>query len=1857
MSLALYSPDTRVWLRDKESVWISGVVRSLSEAEKLLAVQNDRGTTVELKLEEDHSNLPPLRNPDVLVGAADLTDLSYLHEPAVLHNLHHRFVENNMIYTYCGIVLVAINPYKSVPLYSNDIIQAYSGKTMGELDPHIFAVAEDAFSCMTRHNRNQSIIVSGESGAGKTVSAKFAMRYFATVGGAEAETQIEKKVLASNPVMESIGNAKTTRNDNSSRFGKYIEIIFNQQHHIVGAEMRTYLLEKSRVVFQASTERNYHIFYQLCAAADLPELEALELSDAEEFTYTSQGGDATIENVDDADDFIKTKEALSLLGVSDDLQHQMFSVLAALLHMGNMEIKQRSRRTEDARIPDEDTHLPVAARLLGVDAKMFAKWLTHRKIQTGREIFTKPQTEEQAKRARDALAKHIYAHVFDWIVARINESLAHNVKTGMKKCIGVLDIYGFETFKVNSFEQFCINWANEKLQQQFNQHVFKLEQDEYVKEEIQWSFIDFYDNQPCIDLLEDKMGVITLLDEETKLPKGNDANWALKMYERLTERHHFVKPRISNTSFIVKHYADDVEYQCDGFMEKNKDTIFEEHLVMLRGSSLELVSEMFNSKAAKKVDIKKMTVGTQFKHSLDALMETLNTTDPHYVRCIKPNDVKQPFAFNTQRTVQQLRACGVLETIRISAAGYPSRWEYPEFQHRYRLLQQSGAKLSSELKEACREILEPLIADADKFQFGKTKIFFRAGQVAYLEKLRATKMRESMIKIQSHVRGFLQLRRYLRIRQAALAIQAYGRGLLARQYAQKLRETAAVIQLQAHFRRWQAQSQYQKIKLATTTIQRFARGLFGRREYKEVLKLSCTIRLQSFVRMWRARKTYLQQRKAAIAFQCGWRAKKARAELKQLKTEARSVAGIQARNSGLAKKVIELQQTMDRRVREAEEKQAVALESLQAQLDAVTATGNQASQSSADEIAQLREENARLQAELGTVTQERDMNGEELATLRVETTARIAALQSEATQRQAQLDQSAESASALEQAQQELNELKQANNRALRELEEEQSAHQMKLKAIMDLEAQVAELEGQLMTAEQAVLQSAHDQRSLASQNSGESLQTPEPMAAPQATDEYIEVAAAEAVDDTLLASLQAEVAALQDELLEQKGEAATSQNDALLAQLRSDLQAANLRCKQLESQAEHLKQETTTAVSTAEKLRKENKDLFAGASLSTTASSETAQEADELKAEDSPTRKAGLDHARTDIARLQLANTKLMEKANELEKAKALAEGKLARLGGNADPEGLQKEVDALIERVHGYEQQMEVMVAATALDEANEEIELLTRQLQQLQADYDSFMNRENMLDLAKAKTTLQEKNHQLAEELAAVRSRLTDAQEEIRVLTGSLADVQEEKRAIVQHKNNLEQALSKKLSSGQPNGAVDGNLLQEEVRVLIDENLAMREQVEVLEDKLKAALTDRPSAPTSPRKGSPRAASAAVRSNTVPNNTGQQAAVSESAKPSAPAYTGMLKFQEKDIQRLVGALVVKIKPEHVNQQQPHLPAHLLFMCVLYADAQANGAMLQGLLTKTMRSLKAVVTQNSTNLERLAFWLANGFRLLTNMKQFSGDPQFSTRDDPSSRSLQTFDLMEYRRVLSDLLVQIYHTVVKHVEVKLTPMIVPGLLEYESLPGGAGGNSGKSRGGQAPATIMDIFALLTDVHACLVAQNVEPRVVQSVFRQVYYNMNAVMVNTLLLRKDLARLTKGMQVRYNITKLEEWARTNKLEPVCGVLSEAVQLTQLLQCPKSSADHAETIFETCTDLNPLQIQKMLQMYSPEEYEDRVPASLLRAVSDKQNQTSVEMKLLLDTKHIFPVTFPFSPSAPRFPSVEIPSSLGLDFVEKI
>uniref|UniRef100_A0A8D2LY73 Unconventional myosin-Va n=1 Tax=Varanus komodoensis TaxID=61221 RepID=A0A8D2LY73_VARKO len=813
------------------------LLKDYKPGDKVLHLQLEDGKGLEYSLDPKLKELPPLRNPDILVGENDLTALSYLHEPAVLHNLKVRFIDSKLIYTYCGIVLVAINPYEQLPIYGEDIINAYSGQNMGDMDPHIFAVAEEAYKQMARDERNQSIIVSGESGAGKTVSAKYAMRYFATVSGSASEANVEEKVLASNPIMESIGNAKTTRNDNSSRFGKYIEIGFDKRYRITGANMRTYLLEKSRVVFQAEDERNYHIFYQLCASAALPEFKTLRLGNADYFHYTKQGGSPVIDGIDDAKEMMNTRRACTLLGIVDSCQMGIFQILAAILHLGNVAFTSRDPKHEP---------LKIFCDLMGVEYDQMAHWLCHRKLATATETYIKPISKLQAINARDALAKHIYAKLFNWIVDHVNEALHSTMK--QHSFIGVLDIYGFETFEINSFEQFCINYANEKLQQQFNMHVFKLEQEEYMREEIPWTLIDFYDNQPCINLIEAKMGILDLLDEECKMPKGSDNSWAQKLYNtHLNKSSLFEKPRMSNKAFIIQHFADKVEYQCEGFLEKNKDTVYEEQIKVLKSSkvSTEILPSTLpfplsraavkpaKSKLAQTNKEHKKTVGHQFRNSLHLLMETLNATTPHYVRCIKPNDFKFPFMFDEKRTVQQLRACGVLETIRISAAGFPSRWTYQEFFSRYRVLMKQKDVLTDR-KQTCKNVLEKLILDKDKYQFGKTKIFFRAGQVAYLEKIRADKLRAACIRIQKTIRGWLLRKKYLRMKRAAITIQRYVRGYQARCLATFLRRTKAAITIQKFQRMYATRKRYRHTRAATIVLQSYLRGYIARRRYWKV---------------------------------------------------------------------------------------------------------------------------------------------------------------------------------------------------------------------------------------------------------------------------------------------------------------------------------------------------------------------------------------------------------------------------------------------------------------------------------------------------------------------------------------------------------------------------------------------------------------------------------------------------------------------------------------------------------------------------------------------------------------------------------------------------------------------------------------------------------------------------------------------------------------------------------------------------------------------------------------------------------------------------------------------------------------
>uniref|UniRef100_A0A8C5N7P0 Unconventional myosin-Vb-like n=1 Tax=Gouania willdenowi TaxID=441366 RepID=A0A8C5N7P0_GOUWI len=884
-----------VWIPDSDAVWVSAqIIQDYKPGHKELLLQ----------LLSSSSDLPPLGNPDILEGENDLTALSFLHEPAVLHNLRVRFLDYSSIYTYCGIVLVAINPYEQLPIYGEEVIDAYSGQDMNDMEPHIFSVAENAYRTMGREERNQSIIISGESGSGKTVSAKFTMRFFAVVGGSAQQTSVEEKVLASNPIMESIGNAKTTRNDNSSRFGKYIEIGFGRKGDIIRANMRTYLLEKSRVVFQASAERNYHIFYQLCASRDLPEMRGLKLGEnaPEHFRYTNQGGEMQIPGTDDMSDLELTRNSLTVLGVQPVQQMELFRILSAVLHLGNVNIEASGRSSDRSYVNADDRSLAIFSKLLGVEGSQMAHWLCHRRLTVGGEKLVKPMNGQQAVEARDALAKHIYGQLFTWTVHRLNSAL-RSQRGETRSFIGVLDIYGFETFECNSFEQFCINYANEKLQQQFNRHVFHLEQEEYVREELPWSRIEFSDNQECINLIEGQMGMFDLLDEECRMPKGSDENWARKLYDQhlSSKPHpHFRKPRLSNSAFIVLHFADTVQYECEGFLDKNRDTVFEELINILKASQFRIrvwynpISQQFlGLRSGLGFSVFSSCFAFQFRQSLQMLMDTLNSTTPHYVRCIKPNDLKEPFIFDPKRTVQQLRACGVLETIRISAAGYPSRWTYEEFFSRYRVLLR-GRQSPDNARGSCTHILPELIPDPDQYCFGKTKVFFRSGQVAFLERLRAEKLRVAAVIIQSHVRGWLCRIRYTRIQWAVVTLQRYSRGMLARRLARTLRYTKAALVIQKTYRMVSVRQLFLMIR--------------------QLLAERAVLLLQARVRGWMERRSYRRVRTTVVFMQCCVRRKAARKQLLKLKTEARSVEKYRQLNKGMEVKLMQLQIRADQQV-------------------------------------------------------------------------------------------------------------------------------------------------------------------------------------------------------------------------------------------------------------------------------------------------------------------------------------------------------------------------------------------------------------------------------------------------------------------------------------------------------------------------------------------------------------------------------------------------------------------------------------------------------------------------------------------------------------------------------------------------------------------------------------------------------------------------------------------------------------------------------------------------------------------------------------------------------------------------------
>eukprot|EP00004_Rigifila_ramosa_P020020 TRINITY_DN516_c0_g1_i1.p1 TRINITY_DN516_c0_g1~~TRINITY_DN516_c0_g1_i1.p1 ORF type:complete len:1655 (-),score=479.04 TRINITY_DN516_c0_g1_i1:157-4674(-) len=633
---------------------------------------------------------------------------------------------------------------------------------------------------MRDNKKNQSVIISGESGAGKTEATKLILQYLAAVSG--NHSWVEQQILDTSPVLEAFGNAKTVRNDNSSRFGKFIEVHFDENGQIQGASIENYLLEKSRIVQQAPTERNYHIFYQFVSGSDADEKAKYKIKAAKEYHYLNQSGVTTIDGVNDAEDFQKVKMSLNVLNMSESEIDGIMRVLSVVLLLGNLQFKDKDGESCTLLNPDVANTI---ADLLVTDQAAMLKAFSNRTIVSGKERYVKPLTLAEAIGSRDAFAKTLYGRMFDWIVVRINDSISKPEKK--KFFIGVLDIFGFEIFERNSFEQFCINFTNEKLQQHFNHYIFKVEQEEYTKEKIDWSNIEFVDNQECLDLIEKRpIGIIYLLDEVCKQPKGSDALLLEKLHKNHEKHPFYEAPRRSRTAFIVKHYAGEVAYESEGFLEKNQDTLYQDFVDCVMATRHPTLAGMFEDRKTVKDPQKggagKETVATFFKNQLSSLMANLNATEPHFVRCVKPNVLKRAGVFEAPFVLRQLRYAGMMEAVRIRRMGFPIRRLPQEFYLRYRCLFPQIRKGDKEThKDVCQKIVEALELGPKQYQFGLTKIFLREQVHQSIEEMRQQKFKEAVLHLQAFAKMAKGRQYFVNIKTAVLQAQRAARGFINRQ--------------------------------------------------------------------------------------------------------------------------------------------------------------------------------------------------------------------------------------------------------------------------------------------------------------------------------------------------------------------------------------------------------------------------------------------------------------------------------------------------------------------------------------------------------------------------------------------------------------------------------------------------------------------------------------------------------------------------------------------------------------------------------------------------------------------------------------------------------------------------------------------------------------------------------------------------------------------------------------------------------------------------------------------------------------------------------------------------------------------
>uniref|UniRef100_A0A9J8AGB3 Myosin, heavy chain 10, non-muscle n=1 Tax=Cyprinus carpio carpio TaxID=630221 RepID=A0A9J8AGB3_CYPCA len=815
----VYNPASQADWTAKKLVWVPSERHGFEAA----SIREERGEEVLVELAENGKkalvNKDDIQkmNPPKFSKVEDMAELTCLNEASVLHNLKDRYY-SGLIYTYSGLFCVVINPYKNLPIYSENIIEMYRGKKRHEMPPHIYAISESAYRCMLQDREDQSILCTGESGAGKTENTKKVIQYLAHVASShkgkkdhnippespkavKLQAKLERQLLQANPILESFGNAKTVKNDNSSRFGKFIRINFDVTGYIVGANIETYLLEKSRAIRQAKDERTFHVFYQLLAGAGEHLRSDLLLEGFNNYRFLSNGN-IPIPGQQDKDNFQETMEAMHIMSFSHDEILSMLKVVSAVLQFGNIVFK-KERNTDQASMP-ENTAAQKLCHLLGMNVMEFTRAILSPRIKVGRDYVQKAQTKEQADFAVEALAKATYERLFRWLVHRINKALDRTKRQGAS-FIGILDIAGFEIFQLNSFEQLCINYTNEKLQQLFNHTMFILEQEEYQREGIEWSFIDFgLDLQPCIDLIErpaNPPGVLALLDEECWFPKATDKTFVDKLVQEQGTHAKFQKPRQlkDKADFCIIHYAGRVDYKADEWLMKNMDPLNDNVATLLHQSTDKFVAELWKdvdrivgldqvagmNETAFGATYKTKkgmfrTVGQLYKESLTKLMATLRNTNPNFVRCIIPNHEKRAGKLEPHLVLDQLKCNGVLEGIRICRQGFPNRIVFQEFRQRYEILTPNAIpKGFMDGKQACERMIRALELDANLYRIGQSKIFFRTGVLAHLEEERDLKITDIIIYFQSVCRGYLARKAFAKKQQQLSALKVLQRNCAA----------------------------------------------------------------------------------------------------------------------------------------------------------------------------------------------------------------------------------------------------------------------------------------------------------------------------------------------------------------------------------------------------------------------------------------------------------------------------------------------------------------------------------------------------------------------------------------------------------------------------------------------------------------------------------------------------------------------------------------------------------------------------------------------------------------------------------------------------------------------------------------------------------------------------------------------------------------------------------------------------------------------------------------------------------------------------------------------------------------------